>query len=192
MIGEILASCCLRAALHSVSPISGFGARCSRRTRCVTVTSCGDARRGRAGWRHIGLSGSINPPDTERHPKGISIMKKGRIGPLTVAAFLATCACAEEGSVPQGIPRLDHVFVIMMENHGYSQVVNNPNAPFINQYVRTANLAINYFAIGHPSLTNYLEIVGGSNFGVLTDSDPAWHDAHCATNLSTGLVATET
>jgi hypothetical protein len=119
-------------------------------------------------------------------------MKNGRIGPLTLAAFLATSAWAEEGSVPQGIPRLDHVFVIMMENHGYSQVVNNPNAPFINQYVKTANLATNYFAIGHPSLTNYLEIVGGSNFGVLTDSDPAWHDAHCATNLSTGLVATET
>src|SRR5450631_2645324 len=118
-------------------------------------------------------------------------MKKGRIGPLTVAAFLATCACAEEGSVPQGIPRLDHVFVIMMENHGYSQVVNNPNAPFINQYVRTANLAINYFAVGHPSLTNYLEIVGGSNFGVRDDNSPNWHSSSCPTNLSNGFVSLE-
>src|ERR1700687_635466 len=119
-------------------------------------------------------------------------MTKGRIGALTLAAFLATSAWADEGSVPEGIPRLDHVFVIMMENHGYSQIVNNPNAPFINQYVKSVNLATHYFAIGHPSLTNYLEIVGESNFGVLTDSDPAWHDAHCATNLSTGLVPTET
>ena len=99
-------------------------------------------------------------------------MTKGRIGALTLAAFLATSAWADEGSVPEGIPRLDHVFVIMMENHGYSQNVNNPNAPFINQYVKSVNLATHYFAIGHPSLTNYLEIVGGSNFGVLTDSDP--------------------
>src|SRR5450631_4751892 len=118
-------------------------------------------------------------------------MKKGRIGPLTLAAFLATSACAEEGSVPQGIPRLDHVFVIMMENHGYSQVVNNPNAPFINQYVRTANLAINYFAIGHPSLTNYLEIVGGSNFGVLTDSNTDWHNLTCIPNIVAKTVNTD-
>jgi len=58
------------------------------------------------------------------------------------------------------------VFVILMENHGYSQIVNNSNAPFINQYAKTHNVATNYFAIAHPSLTNYLEIVGGSNFGV--------------------------
>ena len=32
------------------------------------------------------------------------------------------------------------------------------------------NLADNYFAVGHPSLTNYLEIVGGSNFGVRSDN----------------------
>jgi len=29
-----------------------------------------------------------------------------------------------------------------------------------------ANTATSYFAVAHPSLTNYLEVVGGSNFGV--------------------------
>ena len=52
------------------------------------------------------------------------------------AAALATFAYAQEGPVPTGIPHLDHVFVIMMENHGYSQLVNNPNAPFINEYAK--------------------------------------------------------
>ena len=40
-----------------------------------------------------------------------------------------------EGDVPSGIPHLDHVFVIMMENHAYSQIVGNPSAPFMNKYM---------------------------------------------------------
>jgi len=89
------------------------------------------------------------------------------------------------------MPHLDHVFVIMMENHGYSQVMNNPNMPFTNALVGLANIATNYFAIAHPSLTNYLEIVGGSNFGVHSDNNPDWHNLICSPNLATGTVSTD-
>lgn len=113
------------------------------------------------------------------------------LGALLVST-LGGSALAVEGPSPKGIPHLDHVFVIMMENHGYSQIFHNPNAPFINQLATSANLATNYFAIAHPSLTNYLEVVGGSNFGVLSDNNPAWHDSTCATNLATGTASTDT
>jgi phosphatidylinositol-3-phosphatase len=63
----------------------------------------------------------------------------------------------------------------------------NPNAPFINSHAQLANLATNYFAVAHPSLTNYLESVGGSNFGVLDDNPPDWHNPSCLTNLATAL-----
>ena len=109
-----------------------------------------------------------------------------------LAASIAGTAVAQEGAVPHGIPHLDHVFVIMMENHGYDQTVGNPDDPFVNQYIKSANYATNYFAVGHPSLTNYLEVVGGSNFGVRTDNSPDWHNATCATNLSNGFVSTDT
>lgn len=62
---------------------------------------------------------------------------------------------AQQGSVPKGVPNLNHVFVIMMENHGYAQILNNPNAPYINSYAQSANLATNYFALlrrGAPEL----------------------------------------
>jgi hypothetical protein len=98
---------------------------------------------------------------------------------------------AHEGDVPKGIPHLDHVFVIMMENHAYGQIVGNPSAPFTNKYMQSANASTNYFAIGHPSLTNYLEVVGGSNFGVETDNSPDWHNTNCVTNLASGTVATD-
>ena len=80
------------------------------------------------------------------------------------ATALTGTLFASEGAVPKGVPHLDHIFVIMMENHGYSQIVGNPNAPFTNQYAKSANSATNYFAVAHPSLTNYLEVVGAAQW----------------------------
>ena len=77
----------------------------------------------------------------------------------------------------QSAPELQHVFLIMMENHSASEVIGNTaNAPFINKLAQSANLATNYFAVGHPSLPNYLHVVGGSNFGVAGDPTPKWHN----------------
>src|SRR5258708_16677405 len=116
---------------------------------------------------------------------------KSKAAVCFLAAVLGSNLYAAEGPVPKGVPHLDHVFVIMMENHGYSQILNNPNAPFTNQYAKSANAATNYFAIAHPSLTNYLEVVGGSNFGVHTDNYPDWHNKTCTTNLASGVPATD-
>jgi hypothetical protein len=105
-------------------------------------------------------------------------------------ALLAGPMLANEDDAPRGIPHLDHVFVIVMENHGYQQVINNPNEPYLNSLIasKKVNLATNYFAVGHPSLTNYLEIVGGSNFGIRSDNAPDWHNSTCTPNLATGIV----
>jgi hypothetical protein len=108
-----------------------------------------------------------------------------------LAAAVVTTAVATEGPVPHGVEHFDHVFLIMMENHAYGQVIGNPNMPLFNNYAKNVNLATNYFAVGHPSLTNYLEIVGGSNFGIRDDNSPDWHNSSCATNLSTGAVSLE-
>jgi hypothetical protein len=105
----------------------------------------------------------------------------------SVAACIAAGAAhAAEGPVPKGIPALDHVFVIMMENHAYGQIAGNPQAPFINGLMGRANLATNYFAIAHPSNTNYLEVVGGSNFNKLSDQYPDWHNTNCIPNIVPG------
>jgi hypothetical protein len=119
-----------------------------------------------------------------------TIMKK-IVPVMALLIAFASAALAQEGAIPKGIPHLDHVFLIMMENHGYKEIMNNPNARFINQYAKTANLATNYFAVAHPSFPNYLEVVGGSNFGVHSDNPPDWHNMTCATNLSTGIPNTD-
>ena len=109
---------------------------------------------------------------------------------VTVASIVALLAAgsagAAQGPVPTGIPRLDHVFVIMMENHAYGQIAGNAQAPFTNVLMAKANFATNYYAIAHPSSTNYLEVVGGSNFNDLSDQYPNWHSGTCIPNLVPG------
>ena len=73
--------------------------------------------------------------------------------------------------------RLDHVFLIIMENQS-----NTDMRVLINAYAKIANQATNYFAVGHPSAPNYLEMTGGSNFGVPNDYWPNWVNTGCVGN----------
>lgn len=119
-------------------------------------------------------------------------MNKTAIAITLSASLLAGSLSAHAEQRPERIPHLDHVFVIMMENHAYAQIIGNPNAPFINQYAQSANLAMNYYGVGHPSLTNYLETVGGSNFGITNDNYPDWHEATPSPSLIEPLAGTGT
>jgi len=109
----------------------------------------------------------------------------------TMALSLAAALAGGPALAHDGIPRLDHVFVIVMENQYVGHIIGNANAPFINGYATSANFAANYMGVGHPSLTNYLEIVGGSNFGIVNDNSPDWHNAGCQSNLETNTPSLE-
>jgi hypothetical protein len=113
-------------------------------------------------------------------------MRKRILATSLAALMTAGVAAAAQGPVPRGIPPLEHVFVIMMENHAYGQIAGNPQAPFINSLMKRDNLATNYFAIAHPSNTNYLEVVGGSNFNKLSDQYPDWHNPNCVPSIVPG------
>ena len=64
----------------------------------------------------------------------------------------------------------DHIFYIMMENHGFSQVVGNTaDAPFTTALANKYNLATNFHGVTHPSLPNYLAMFSGSNQGIWDD-----------------------
>jgi Phosphoesterase family len=61
---------------------------------------------------------------------------------------------------------LDHVFMVYMENKGFSDIVGSPNAPYLNSLIQDYGLASNYYALTHPSDPNYYPILGGSDFGI--------------------------
>ncbi len=63
------------------------------------------------------------------------------------------------------VPAFDHVFIIMMENTDYTQVIGDTkDAPFINGLASRGALLANYQAVYHPSDENYLAIAGGDTF----------------------------
>ena len=63
------------------------------------------------------------------------------------------------------VPRFDHVFVIMMENTDFGQVIGDrKDAPYINSLASRGALLANYQAVYHPSDENYLAIAGGDVF----------------------------
>jgi len=66
-------------------------------------------------------------------------------------------------------PTRSHVVVIVLENHGYGEVAGNREAPYLNRLAKRGTLATHYYAVAHPSLPNYLALLGGSTFGIGSD-----------------------
>ncbi len=68
---------------------------------------------------------------------------------------------------------IQHVFVVVMENHSYKEVWNTGSSPYITQLGNSFARAANYNATDHPSLPNYLQLYAGSNYGINTDCSPS-------------------
>ncbi|MGC2745665.1 MAG: alkaline phosphatase family protein [Candidatus Angelobacter sp.] len=84
---------------------------------------------------------------------------------------------------PTTFPTADHVFLVVLENHGFSQVIGSPFMPYLNSLAAQHSLATNYFANTHPSLGNYFmltvgqletnPIIGDSFTGPVSDDNVA-------------------
>lgn len=68
-----------------------------------------------------------------------------------------------------GIPAFGHIFVIVLENADYQQVAQAGAMPYLAQLGATYSVATHYYAISHPSLPNYLALLGGSTFDIHSD-----------------------
>jgi hypothetical protein len=76
----------------------------------------------------------------------------------------------------------------VFENHGYSRIVGRPAAPNFNRLIKQGALSTASHGVTHPSLPNYLAILGGSTFRITTDCSPAACPVN-ATNLASLLSA---
>jgi len=54
-----------------------------------------------------------------------------------------------------------HVFLVVEENHGYSQVIGNSSMPYLNGLASRYGLATQYYADAHPSIGNYFMLTTG-------------------------------
>src|SRR6266568_4230255 len=86
----------------------------------------------------------------------------------------------------------NYVVVVVMENQGFGDIINNPSALFMNQLASSYALATNYTAVNHPSLPNYLSLISGQDFASwsTTDCSPGpGYSAGNATNIVDSLEA---
>jgi acid phosphatase len=115
-------------------------------------------------------------------------LRMGMRGVWGLAALLALslvlAACGGGGNTlppgaytptPGALPAFSHVFVVVMENRAYGDVIGNTSdAPYINQLAGQYGLATQYYAVSHPSLPNYLALIGGDTFGMQSDCETCY------------------
>ena len=58
-------------------------------------------------------------------------------------------------------PASPHVFLVVEENHSYSQVIGNSSMPYLNGLASKYGLATQYYADVHPSIGNYFMLTTG-------------------------------
>jgi phosphatidylinositol-3-phosphatase len=100
---------------------------------------------------------------------------------IPVFVVLAACAAPESspsrpGAQPaagpastSALPQVDRIAVVVMENREFGQVIGNTDAPYVNRLAKRYALATRFFAVSHPSLPDYLALIGGSTFGITSD-----------------------
>jgi phosphatidylinositol-3-phosphatase len=89
--------------------------------------------------------------------------------PVCAAGAFALATVPASAQI-EGIPRYEHIIVIIAENHGYDQIVGNTQlAPHINKLAKDYGLARKYYGVVHPSKANYIAMIGGDTFGLHDD-----------------------
>jgi len=108
------------------------------------------------------------------------------LAPL-LAGITILAACQ---TTPVSQPHVKTVFIILMENKNWVQIVGSSSAPYINNtLLPMASHAELYFnpPLVHPSLPNYLWLEAGTNFGIFNDDPPSANHQSTTSHLVTLL-----
>ncbi|HEX8092426.1 alkaline phosphatase family protein [Jatrophihabitans sp.] len=84
------------------------------------------------------------------------------------------------------VPRFDHIVVVVLENHAYSQIIGRSSAPFLNSLADRGAVLTRSHGITYPSQPNYLAMFSGSTQGLTDNSCP--HN-FTGPNLAAALLA---
>ena len=71
-----------------------------------------------------------------------------------------------------GLPRPDHVVIVVDENHSYSSIIGNADAPYITSLTTQGASFTNYKGLTAPSQPNYIALFSGSQQGVIDNNVP--------------------
>ncbi len=97
-----------------------------------------------------------------------------RIARTVAGLAVGLCAALALPASPAhaALPGYDHIVVVIEENHSFSEVIDNANAPYITSLANNGAKMTQSFAVTHPSEPNYLALFSGSTQGITDDSCP--------------------
>jgi len=75
------------------------------------------------------------------------------------------------------VPAFSHIFLLLLENKEFNRVFRSPGAPYLNALAAEYGLASQYYAVAHPSLPNYLALLGADTFGVASNYRACYQSA---------------
>ncbi len=87
-----------------------------------------------------------------------------------------------------GLPRPDHIVIVVEENKAFTQIIGSPSAPYINALAAGGALMTQSYGITHPSQPNYIAFFAGSTLGVV-DNSMYPHSNFTAPNLGSKIRA---
>jgi acid phosphatase len=99
---------------------------------------------------------------------------------IALAALLAASPIAAAPSREAGVPPLDHIIVVIMENRSYDQT---RHATYTASLIASGSSFSASTAVAHPSLPNYLALWSGSTQRVTDDACPPTGAPYAAENL---------
>jgi len=104
---------------------------------------------------------------------GLTILLAGILAAFALGALGATTSPSTylpaTAASTSPVPAFKHIFVIVMENKDYGSVLGGDQAPYMSALAQQYGVATNYYGIRHPSLPNYLAMIGGDTFGVTSN-----------------------
>jgi hypothetical protein len=97
-------------------------------------------------------------------------------GPEYVALESAPVTTAEESATRRSSHGIKTAFVILMENHNWSEIRGNPSARYINEVLLPASASAEDYHDNpkhvHPSEPNYIWMEAGDNLAIRDNDDP--------------------
>jgi hypothetical protein len=103
-----------------------------------------------------------------------AIVGAGCSNPNVAGNTTAECRALSATAAQRPAQWTGTVFTIVMENHNASEIIGNPQAPYMNGMAKAGAVAAGYHdSYVHPSEPNYIWMVAGENFGILNDADPS-------------------
>jgi phospholipase C len=111
---------------------------------------------------------------------------------ITILSLVSACSSSSSDTQistllletsSSSVPNFDHIVIITFENKDYNKVIGNIFMPNYNWYAWKYTLLSQFYAVTHPSLPNYLAMIGGDTFNISSDCYGCFVDAKSLPDL---------